>query len=175
MGYTPYKDIEIKFTGLRPGEKLFEELLMKEEGLQKTPNEKIFIGKQVKIDRAWLLEQLEKMRAICATNDKEAVVEQLKVLVPTFNHDKSYLRAIGGSQKVVTSGESAGTGVIGSKPAPESESGEKVKVKKSSGSEKAEAGAKKAAPEKKKAAKTGEKKSGEKKASAKKAAKEEKK
>ena len=175
MGYTPYKDIEIKFTGLRPGEKLFEELLMKEEGLQKTPNEKIFIGKQVKIDRAWLLEQLEKMRAICATNDKEAVVEQLKVLVPTFNHDKSYLRAIGGSQKVVTSGESAGTGVIGSKPAPESESGEKVKVKKSSGGEKAEAGAKKAAPEKKKAAKTGEKKSGEKKASAKKAAKEEKK
>ena len=175
MGYTPYKDIEIKFTGLRPGEKLFEELLMKEEGLQKTPNEKIFIGKQVKIDRAWLLEQLEKMRAICATNDKEAVVEQLKVLVPTFNHDKSYLRAIGGSQKVVTSGESAGTGVIGSKPAPESESGEKVKVKKSSGGEKAEAGAKKTAPEKKKAAKTGEKKSGEKKASAKKAAKEEKK
>ena len=170
MGYTPYKDIEIKFTGLRPGEKLFEELLMKEEGLQKTPNEKIFIGKQVKIDRAWLLEQLEKMRAICATNDKEAVVEQLKVLVPTFNHDKSYLRAIGGSQKVVTSGESAGTGVIGSKPAPESESGEKVKVKKSSGGEKAEAGAKKTAPEKKKAAKAGEKK-----ASAKKAAKEEKK
>ena len=181
MGYTPYKDIEIKFTGLRPGEKLFEELLMKEEGLQKTPNEKIFIGKQVKIDRAWLLEQLEKMRAICATNDKEAVVEQLKVLVPTFNHDKSYLRAIGGSQKVVTSGESAGTGVIGSKPAPESESaekievkkvdsGEKAKVKKSAGGEKAEAGAKKPAPEKKKAAKAGEKK-----ASAKKAAKEEKK
>ncbi len=115
MGYTPYKDIEIKFTGLRPGEKLFEELLMKEEGLQKTPNEKIFIGKQVTIDKPWLMAQLEKMRAICATNDKEAVVEQLKVLVPTFVHDKSYLRAISGTGKVAASGEGAVQGVIGSK------------------------------------------------------------
>lgn len=116
MGYTPYKDIEIKFTGLRPGEKLFEELLMKEEGLQKTPNEKIFIGKQVTIDKPWLMEQLKKMHDICATNDKEAVVEQLKVLVPTFNHDKSYLRAISGTGKIVASGEGAAQGVIGSKP-----------------------------------------------------------
>ena len=115
MGYTPYKDIEIKFTGLRPGEKLFEELLMKEEGLQKTPNEKIFIGKQVTIDKPWLMAQLEKMREICATNDKEAVVEQLKVLVPTSVHDKSYLRAISGTGKVAASGEGAAQGVIGSK------------------------------------------------------------
>ena len=142
MGYTPYKDIEIKFTGLRPGEKLFEELLMKEEGLQKTPNEKIFIGKQVKIDKPWLTEQLEKMRAICATNDKEAVVEQLKVLVPTFNHDKSYLRAISGNGKVVASGEAHTGGVMGSKPdaAEKREEGKKQekvkKEKKASGEEK---------------------------------------
>ena len=129
MGYTPYKDIEIKFTGLRPGEKLFEELLMKEEGLQKTPNEKIFIGKQVTIDKPWLMAQLEKMRQICATNDKEAVVEQLKVLVPTFNHDKSYLRAISGTGKVVASGEKATQGVIGSKPVTAPEEGEKKKPK----------------------------------------------
>lgn len=129
MGYTPYKDIEIKFTGLRPGEKLFEELLMKEEGLQKTPNEKIFIGKQVTIDKPWLMTQLEKMRQICATNDKEAVVEQLKVLVPTFNHDKSYLRAISGTGKVVASGEKATQGVIGSKPVTAPEEGEKKKPK----------------------------------------------
>ena len=129
MGYTPYKDIEIKFTGLRPGEKLFEELLMKEEGLQKTPNEKIFIGKQVTIDKPWLMTQLEKMRQICATNDKEAVVDQLKVLVPTFNHDKSYLRAISGTGKVVASGEKATQGVIGSKPVTAPEEGEKKKPK----------------------------------------------
>ena len=94
-----------------------------------TPNEKIFIGKQVTIDKPWLMTQLEKMRQICATNDKEAVVEQLKVLVPTFNHDKSYLRAISGTGKVVASGEKATQGVIGSKPVTAPEEGEKKKPK----------------------------------------------
>ena len=90
MGYTPYEDIQIKFTGLRPGEKLYEELLMKEEGLRKTDNNKIFIGKQVHIDADKFIAELEKMRGICASNDKQAVVEQLKVLVPTFHHDTVY-------------------------------------------------------------------------------------
>lgn len=49
-GYEPYKDIDICFTGLRPGEKLYEELLMDEEGLQKTENERIFIGKPIEMD-----------------------------------------------------------------------------------------------------------------------------
>ena len=48
-GFVPYQDINIKFTGLRPGEKLYEELLMDEEGLKKTANKKIFIGNQ-KVD-----------------------------------------------------------------------------------------------------------------------------
>ena len=90
MGYTPYEDIQIKFTGLRPGEKLYEELLMKEEGLRKTDNNKIFIGRQVHIDADRFIAELEKMRGICASNDKKAVVEQLKVLVPTFHHDTVY-------------------------------------------------------------------------------------
>ncbi len=47
-GYEPYKEMPIVFTGLRPGEKLFEELLMKEEGLRSTANKKIFIGRQIK-------------------------------------------------------------------------------------------------------------------------------
>ena len=161
MGYTPYKDIEIKFTGLRPGEKLFEELLMKEEGLQKTPNEKIFIGKQVTIDKPWLMAQLEKMREICATNDKEAVVEQLKVLVPTFVHDKSYLRAISGTGKVAASGEGAVQGVIGSKKVaaeqPEQAKKETKKSdKKAKSEEKSEKSVKKA---EKKAEKKADKKS----------------
>lgn len=94
MGYKPYKDIDIVFTGLRPGEKLYEELLMNEEGLQKTSNEKIFIGHQVKIDIDKFSKELEKMRKICMTNDKQAVVDQLKVLVPTFHHDEAYLKKI---------------------------------------------------------------------------------
>lgn len=94
MGYKPYKDIDIVFTGLRPGEKLYEELLMNEEGLQKTSNEKIFIGHQVKIDIDNFSKELEKMRKICMTNDKQAVVDQLKVLVPTFHHDEAYLKKI---------------------------------------------------------------------------------
>lgn len=91
MGYTPYEDIQIKFTGLRPGEKLYEELLMKEEGLKKTDNNKIFIGKQMTIDTEKFTADLKEMRAICDTNDKEAVIEKLKVLVPTFHHDTAYL------------------------------------------------------------------------------------
>lgn len=92
MGYKPNEDIQIKYTGLRPGEKLFEELLMKEEGLRKTDNNKIYIGKQVNIDTDLFQKQLEEMRAICETNDKKQVVEQLKVLVPTFHHDTAYLK-----------------------------------------------------------------------------------
>ena len=94
MGHKPYSDIDIVFTGLRPGEKLYEELLMDEEGLKKTDNEKIFIGHQVQIDIPKFTAELEKMREICFTNDKHAVVEQLKVLVPTFKHDTAYLDKI---------------------------------------------------------------------------------
>lgn len=94
MGYKPYTDIDIVFTGLRPGEKLYEELLMDEEGLRKTDNEKIFIGHQVQIDIPKFTADLEKMRKICFTNDKYAVIEQLKVLVPTFRHDAAYLEKI---------------------------------------------------------------------------------
>ena len=94
MGYKPYVDIDIAFTGLRPGEKLYEELLMNEEGLQKTANEKIFIGHQMEIDIPKFTAELEKMREICMTNDKFAVIEQLKVLVPTFNHNSEYLEKI---------------------------------------------------------------------------------
>lgn len=90
MGYTPYEDIQIKFTGLRPGEKLYEELLMKEEGLRKTDNNKIFIGRQIELDTDKFIAELERMRSICKTNDKQAVVDQLKVLVPTFHHDTAY-------------------------------------------------------------------------------------
>lgn len=85
-GKVPYEDVEIKFTGLRPGEKLFEELLMDEEGLKKTSNKKIFIGNQIKIEPEKFLSQLDEIEKYASSNDSEKVVEKLAEMVPTFNH-----------------------------------------------------------------------------------------
>ena len=85
-GKVPYKDVPIVFTGLRPGEKLFEELLMDEEGLKSTENKKIFIGNQIDIDENELLRKLEILRNVADANDSERTVEFLADLVPTFNH-----------------------------------------------------------------------------------------
>lgn len=86
-GKVPYEDVEIKFTGLRPGEKLFEELLMDEEGLKKTSNKKIFIGNQIEIDPERFLSQLKEVEACAEHNESAKVVEKLAELVPTFNHN----------------------------------------------------------------------------------------
>ncbi len=86
-GKVPYRDVEIKFTGLRPGEKLFEELLMDEEGLQSTDNKKIFIGNQIKIDPKKLLDQLDKLHKVADFNDNSATVRQLEEMVETFHHN----------------------------------------------------------------------------------------
>lgn len=84
-GLTPGKDIEIAFTGLRPGEKLYEELLMEEEGLQDTENKLIHIGKPIELDEEWFLAQLEELKRFI---EKEPEVEDLKErirgLVPTY-------------------------------------------------------------------------------------------
>lgn len=85
-GKEPYVDIDIKFSGLRPGEKLFEELLMDEEGLKKTENEKIFIGRQIDIEPESFLAQLGRLGMCAEENDSNAVVEELRIIVPTFNH-----------------------------------------------------------------------------------------
>lgn len=82
-GYEPDIDIKIEYTGLRPGEKLYEELLMKEEGLQETPNNLIHIGKPIDIDEKDFHEKLKIL--------KEKVYEEVKdvrpliqELVPTY-------------------------------------------------------------------------------------------
>lgn len=85
-GKVPYKDVEIKFTGLRPGEKLFEELLMDEEGLKSTGNKKIFIGNQIDIDAETILEKLHNLRKAADENDSDKTVELLADMVPTFHH-----------------------------------------------------------------------------------------
>ncbi len=88
-GKIPYKDVEIKFTGLRPGEKLFEELLMDEEGLKSTANKKIFIGNQIDISEEELLKKLDLLRRYADNNDNEKTVDMLADIVPTFNHKKN--------------------------------------------------------------------------------------
>ena len=85
-GKEPYKEVEIKFTGLRPGEKLFEELLMNEEGLKSTANKKIFIGNQIPIDEKDLLDKLDKLKSYAENNDSDKVVQMLSAIVPSFKH-----------------------------------------------------------------------------------------
>lgn len=87
-GYEPYKEIEIRFTGLRPGEKLYEELLMAEEGLRRTKNEKIFIGGAVKIPAKALNASLDKLRAVSEQNDPALVLKQLHAMVPGFVQER---------------------------------------------------------------------------------------
>lgn len=85
-GKVPYKDVEIKFTGLRPGEKLYEELLMSEEGLKSTDNQKIFIGNQIKINPDEFLGKLQELKEAANANNSDLTLKLLSDIVPTFNH-----------------------------------------------------------------------------------------
>lgn len=85
-GKVPYEEVPIVFTGLRPGEKLFEELLMDEEGLKSTANKKIFIGNQIQINADEMLQKLNALRDSANANDSEKTVALLSDLVPTFIH-----------------------------------------------------------------------------------------
>ena len=82
-GFEPDVDIAVEYTGLRPGEKLYEELLMSEEGLEKTPNDMIFIGHLEEIDSEWLDNKLENLKKLCET-DSPSIRKYVKELVPTY-------------------------------------------------------------------------------------------
>ena len=86
-GLEPEKDIEIVYTGLRPGEKLFEERLMDEEGMQKTPNGLISIAKPLPIDEENLFTTLEELytAAYAETDEMKTLVQKL---VPTYKIDE---------------------------------------------------------------------------------------
>ncbi|MBR0277739.1 MAG: polysaccharide biosynthesis protein [Clostridia bacterium] len=88
-GKIPYEEIKIEFTGLRPGEKLYEELLMNEEGLAKTENNKIFIGKQTEVDISKFNQQLEELRKVANANDDKKCVDMLASIVTTFKRTKA--------------------------------------------------------------------------------------
>ena len=82
-GYKPGEDIEIKFTGLRPGEKMYEELLMSEEGLKKTANKMIYIGKPIDFDDDVFKKQLDKIYRD-AYDESDKIREDIKEMVPTY-------------------------------------------------------------------------------------------
>ncbi len=83
-GYEPYKEINIVETGLRPGEKLYEELLIKTEELDKTDNEMIFVERDEPLSRDKIREKLDILRRAAESEDDEAVRRALKKTVPTY-------------------------------------------------------------------------------------------
>ena len=100
-GKVPYKDVPIKFTGLRPGEKLQEELLMNEEGLQKTQNKLIFIGKQIVIDNDKFIAQLRTLRDAAFENDEDGTLRALREIVPTFTTPEEYNKKATASMQAI--------------------------------------------------------------------------
>lgn len=83
-GYKLGEDIEIKYTGLRPGEKLYEELLTKEEGLKKTANALIFVGKPLEFDEVHFLSQLKELEEK-ANSESHEIKELVADIVPTYH------------------------------------------------------------------------------------------
>ena len=82
-GYVPDEDIKIEFSGLRPGEKLYEELLMEEEGLQDTDNKRIHIGKPICFDDDELMQQLSELEEIIKDEHVD-VRDIVGKIVPTY-------------------------------------------------------------------------------------------
>lgn len=83
-GYIPGKDIQIQYIGLRPGEKLYEELLMDEEGLKDTENSMIHIGKPIQLDKEKFLVQLEELKKE-AQGEAKDIRTKIKEMVPTYH------------------------------------------------------------------------------------------
>ena len=83
-GHIPGEDIEIKYTGLRDGEKLYEELLISEEGIQKTQNDLIYVARPMEFDSENLFNKISYMREIMEGATHRQIVDIVKELVPTF-------------------------------------------------------------------------------------------
>ncbi|MCB5560420.1 polysaccharide biosynthesis protein [Anaerosalibacter bizertensis] len=91
-GFEPDVDIPIKIVGLRPGEKLFEELLLDEEGISNTSHNKIFIGQPTFTDYKYLIQNLEKLKYVIEYNDKIKLKKVLSEIVPTYEpYEEDYV------------------------------------------------------------------------------------
>jgi FlaA1/EpsC-like NDP-sugar epimerase len=84
-GFVPYEEMDIRVTGIRPGEKLFEELLTSEEGLTQTVHDRIFIAKPSSINRTEMEFSIKKLEKALG-EDKSQITERLKHIVPTFQN-----------------------------------------------------------------------------------------
>ena len=85
-GYEPDYEIQIKYTGLRPGEKLYEELLMDEEGLQETENKLIHIGKPIEMDDELFKTQLKRLED-AYLSEAEDIKDIVAEIVPTYKRN----------------------------------------------------------------------------------------
>ena len=86
-GYTPNVDMKIEIIGLRPGEKLYEELLMEQEGLMSTNNKKIFIGHPLSITPEQLQNKLAILAEAVACGDDNKIRDAIEKVVPTYIRD----------------------------------------------------------------------------------------
>ena len=91
-GLEPGRDIDIVYTGLRPGEKLYEELLHASEGLQPTSHEKLLLARSREVDWDWLLEELQKLEQAATSRHVDSLYASLQAIVPEY--------AVGGKQEV---------------------------------------------------------------------------
>ncbi|MBE6985041.1 MAG: polysaccharide biosynthesis protein [Ruminococcaceae bacterium] len=87
-GFEPDLDIEVKYTGLRPGEKLYEEMLMSEEGLRTTANELIHIGQPLELNDVEFAKQLVKLETACAENSDQ-IFDMVEQIVPTYRRPQA--------------------------------------------------------------------------------------
>ena len=88
-GFKPDVDIKVEYTGLRPGEKLFEEKLMAEEGLTKTDNDLIHIGKPVAFEVEPFLKQLDALMEAAYKNKEDQIREMVEEVVTTYHPEKA--------------------------------------------------------------------------------------
>lgn len=86
-GYRVDEDIKIEFTGLRPGEKLYEELLMAEEGMKETANKLIYIGKPIELDEMRFFAQLKELKE-ASKNESCDIRPLVKEIVPTYHYEE---------------------------------------------------------------------------------------
>jgi FlaA1/EpsC-like NDP-sugar epimerase len=83
-GATPDEDIQVKFTGLREGEKLTEELFIEEEGLKTSAHEKILIARSVEYDWRRITDELRRLEAAAASYDRNAIKALLREIIPDY-------------------------------------------------------------------------------------------